>query len=92
MSDAQPKRSRHLVLSSVACVLLGLGASLMLTIYGVIRWDTVWPDIVFLVGLALGLIVGLLPASARSSPPSHQGPLASPDVSSEVAPPPPSPA
>ena len=92
MSDAQPKRSRHLILGIVAGVLIGLGGSLMLTIYGVIRWDTVWPDIVFLIGLALGLVAGLVPAKAPASPPSRQGPPAAPDVSSEITPPPPSPA
>lgn len=64
MARHTAKRSRHLISSLIGGLLLGIGASLMLAIYGLIRWDSMWPNIVLVLGIGLGLLVGLLPPSA----------------------------
>ncbi len=55
------KRTRHVVANALAGLFLGIGMSLMLTIYGVVGWSTAWPNIILVLGIALGLGVGLLP-------------------------------
>ena len=55
------KRTRHVVANAVAGLFLGIGMSLMLTIYGVVGWSTAWPNVILVLGIALGLGVGLLP-------------------------------
>ncbi len=59
------KRTRHVVANALAGLFLGIGMSLMLTIYGVVGWSTAWPNIILVLGIALGLGVGLLPVRTK---------------------------
>jgi len=53
--------ARHVVANTLAGLLLGIGASLMTTLYGVVGWSTAMPDIIIVLGVVLGLGLGLLP-------------------------------
>ena len=66
------RRSRHIVRNLVAGLLLGMGGSLLLTVYGIVDWSSLWGDAVVVVGLVLGLAMSFLPA------PRPRGPAASP--------------
>ncbi len=54
-------RTRHIFANTLAGLFLGIGVSLMVTLYGVVGWSTITPDLIIVFGLALGLGVGLLP-------------------------------
>lgn len=66
------KRPRHVVLGLLAGVFLGIGASVMVTIYGVARLDTEWPNVILILGIVLGLVLGLLPVRSRRQPSRSQ--------------------
>ena len=53
--------ARHIVFNTLAGFFLGIGVSLMTTLYGVIGWSTALPDLIIVLGVVLGLGVGLLP-------------------------------
>ncbi len=53
--------ARHVVADTIAGFLLGIGVSLMATLYGVVGWSTAMPNIIIVLGVALGLGLGLLP-------------------------------
>jgi hypothetical protein len=62
-------RARHVFANTLAGLFLGIGASLMMTLYGVIGWSTVAPDLIIVLGVVLGLGVGLLPVrTIREAP------------------------
>jgi hypothetical protein len=75
------KRRRHIAASVFGGLFLGMGASIMLTIYGVVGWGTVWPNVILALGVALGVVVGLIPASS----PKAAGPLT--DAPGDAVPP-----
>lgn len=54
-------RARHVFTNTLAGLFLGIGVSLMVTLYGVVGWSTAMPDLIVVLGVALGLGVGLLP-------------------------------
>ena len=54
-------RARHVVANTLGGLLLGIGASLMTTLYGVVAWSTAMPDLIIVLGVILGLGLGLLP-------------------------------
>jgi hypothetical protein len=65
-TDSQGKKmkytgTRHVASNTIAGLFLGVGVSLMLTLYGVVGWSTATPDLIIVLGLVLGLGVGLLP-------------------------------
>ena len=72
MKNARTRpRTRHIFANTLAGLLLGIGVSLMVTLYGVVGWSTTTPDLIIVLGLALGLGVGLLPVrTLRESNPS----------------------
>ncbi len=53
--------ARHVVANTLAGLFLGIGVSLMLSLYGIVGWSTDIPDMVIALGVVLGLGVGLLP-------------------------------
>jgi hypothetical protein len=53
--------SRHLVANILAGLFLGIGVSLMTTLYGAVGWSTAMPDLIIVLGVLLGLGLGLLP-------------------------------
>ncbi len=54
-------RARHVFANTLGGLLLGIGVSLMTTLYGVVAWSTAMPDLVIVLGFVLGLGLGLLP-------------------------------
>ena len=54
--------SRHLVADTLAGLLLGVGASLLVTLYGGVGWSTTTPNLIIVLGVVVGLAVGLVPA------------------------------
>ncbi len=54
-------KARHVVANTLGGLLLGIGASLMSTLYGVVAWSTAIPDLIIVLGAVLGLGLGLLP-------------------------------
>jgi hypothetical protein len=60
--------SRHVPSNTIGGLFLGIGVSLMLTLYGVVGWSTITPDLVIVLGLVLGLGVGLLPVRSTGEP------------------------
>ena len=54
-------RARHVLANTLAGLFLGIGVSLMVTLYGVVDWSTAAPDLIVVLGAVLGLGVGLLP-------------------------------
>jgi hypothetical protein len=57
----KPTRARHVLANTLAGLLLGVGVSLMTTLYGVVSWSMATPDLIIVAGVVLGLGVGLLP-------------------------------
>lgn len=57
----KPTRARHVFANTLAGLFLGIGASLMMTLYGVVSWSMATPDLIIVLGVVLGLGVGLLP-------------------------------
>ena len=55
------KGARHVVFNTLGGFFLGIGVSLMTTLYGSIGWSTTAPDLIIVLGAVLGLGVGLLP-------------------------------
>jgi hypothetical protein len=60
--------ARHVVSNTLAGLFLGIGVSLMLTLYGVVGWSTATPDLIIVLGVVLGLGVGLLPVRTVGEP------------------------
>lgn len=52
---------RHVVADTLAGLLLGIGVSLMVGLYGVVGWSTAVPDLIIVCGVVFGLGIGLLP-------------------------------
>ncbi len=61
-------RTRHILANTLAGLFLGIGMSLMVTLYGVVGWSTTTPDLIIVFGLAFGLGVGLLPVRTLRAP------------------------
>ena len=61
-------RARHVLANTLAGLLLGIGVSLMTTLYGVVGWSMATPDLIILGGVVLGLGVGLLPVRTVREP------------------------
>ena len=61
-------RARHVFANTLAGLFLGLGVSLMVTLYGAVGWSTITPDLIIVVGVVLGLGVGLLPVRTLREP------------------------
>jgi hypothetical protein len=62
MKNARTRpRTRHILANTLAGLFLGIGVSLMMTLYGVVGWSTTTPDLIVVFGLVFGLGVGLLP-------------------------------
>jgi len=57
----RPTRARHVVANSLAGLVLGIGVSLMLALYGTVGWSSTTPDLIIVVGVVVGVGVGLLP-------------------------------
>ena len=57
----KPTRARHVFANTLAGLFLGIGVSLMTTLYGTVSWSTATPDLIIVLGVLLGLGVGLLP-------------------------------
>ena len=57
----KPTRARHVFANTLAGLFLGVGVSLMTTLYGVISWSMITSDLIIVLGMVLGLGVGLLP-------------------------------
>lgn len=62
------KGARHVVVNTLAGFFLGIGVSLMTTLYGVVGWSTSLPDQIIVLGVVLGLGVGLLPVRTVVEP------------------------
>jgi F0F1-type ATP synthase assembly protein I len=60
MEVKQP-RSKHIIANTLAGLFVGVGLSLMMTLYGVVGWSTSTPNLIIVAGVLLGLGVGLLP-------------------------------
>ena len=54
-------RARHVLVNTLAGLFLGIGVSLMMTLYGVVGWSTAMPDLIVVLGIVVGLGLGLLP-------------------------------
>jgi hypothetical protein len=61
-------KTRHVLANTFAGLFLGIGVSLMLTLYGRVGWSTATPDLIIVFGLVLGLGVGLLPVRTLQAP------------------------
>jgi hypothetical protein len=61
-------RSRHILVNTLAGLFLGIGVSLMMTLYGVVSWSTTTPNLIIVLGVVLGLGVGLLPVRTLRDP------------------------
>jgi hypothetical protein len=69
MKNARTRpKSRHIIANTVAGLLLGVGMSLMMTLYGVVPWSSTMPDLIIVLGVVLGLGVGLLPVRTLREP------------------------
>lgn len=60
--------ARHVVYNTLAGLFLGIGVSLMLTLYGTVGWSTSTPDLIIVLGVVLGLGMGLLPVRTVGEP------------------------
>lgn len=65
-------RKRHLFANTLAGLSVGIGVSLMATLYGVVGWSTSGPDLIIVCGVVVGLCVGLLPVRAHREPIARQ--------------------
>jgi hypothetical protein len=61
-------KTRHVLANTLAGLLLGIGVSLMLTLYGQVGWSTSTPNLIIVLGVVLGLGVGLLPVRTTRAP------------------------
>ena len=61
-------RARHVFANTLAGLFLGIGVSLMVTLYGVVSWSMITPDLIIALGVVLGLGVGLLPVRTIQEP------------------------
>jgi len=61
-------RARHVFANTLAGLFLGIGVSLMMTLYGVVGWSMTTPDLIIVLGVVLGLGVGLLPVRTVREP------------------------
>ena len=61
-------RDRHVLANTLAGLFLGLGVSLIVTLYGRVSWSSVTPDLIIVFGIVLGLGVGLLPVRTTRAP------------------------
>ena len=61
-------RHRHVLANTLAGLLLGIGVSLMVTLYGRVSWSSGTPDLIIVLGVVLGLGVGLLPVRTTRAP------------------------
>ena len=74
MKNARTRpRTRHVVGNTFAGLFLGVGVSLMLTLYGVVGWSTTTPDLVIVLGVVLGVGIGLLPVRTVQEPDGKSG-------------------
>jgi hypothetical protein len=60
--------ARHVASNTLAGLFLGIGVSLMLTLYGVVGWSTATPDLIIVLGVVLGLGVGFQPVRSVGEP------------------------
>jgi hypothetical protein len=65
-------KTRHVFANTLAGLFLGIGLSLMLTLYGRVGWSTTTPDLIIVLGLVLGLGIGLLPVRTLQAPPANR--------------------
>lgn len=61
-------RAKHVFANTLAGLFLGIGVSLMMTLYGVVGWSTAIPDLIIVLGVLLGLGVGLVPVRTLREP------------------------
>ncbi len=61
-------RNRHVLANTLAGLLLGIGLSLIVTLYGRVSWSSDTPDLIIVLGVVLGLVVGLLPVRTTRAP------------------------
>ena len=61
-------RNRHILANTLAGLFLGIGVSLIVTLYGRVSWSTTTPDLIIVAGVVLGLVVGLLPVRTTRAP------------------------
>ncbi len=61
-------RNRHMLANTLAGLFLGIGVSLIVTLYGRVAWSTATPDVIIVSGVVLGLVVGLLPVRTTRAP------------------------
>jgi hypothetical protein len=74
--------ARHVFANTLGGLFVGIGVSVMMTLYGVIGWSSAMPDLIVVLGVVLGLGVGLLPVrtireSTSKKAPSDYSPLRS---------------
>ncbi len=62
--------ARHVLGNTLAGLFLGVGVSLLLSLYGVVGWSTVAPDVIVAIGVLIGLGVGLLPVRVLGEQPA----------------------
>ena len=68
----KPTRARHVLANTLAGLFLGIGVSLMATLYGKVGWSTITPDMIIVFGLVLGVGVGLLPVRTIRNPATNR--------------------
>jgi hypothetical protein len=79
MKNARTRpKSRHIIANTAGGLLVGIGMSLMMTLYGVVGWSTTTPDLIILLGVVFGLAVGLLPVRTLREPAAPSEPVESP--------------
>jgi hypothetical protein len=62
--------ARHVFANTLGGLFVGIGVSLMVTLYGVVGWSSAMPDLIVVLGIVLGLGIGLLPVrTIRESTP-----------------------
>jgi hypothetical protein len=61
-------KTKHVLANTVAGLFLGIGLSLMLTLYGRVSWSSAIPNLVIVLGVVLGLGIGLLPVRTTRAP------------------------
>ncbi len=68
MTRPMAARKRHLFANSLAGLFLGIGVSLMTTLYSIVSWSAIEPDLIIVFGALLGFGAGLLPVRSLRSP------------------------
>ena len=61
-------RNRHILANVLGGLFLGIGVSLIVTLYGRVSWSSATPDLIIVAGIVLGLGVGLLPVRTTRAP------------------------